>query len=347
MQRVALRAALAASRHDVTNTARFIPQRSMSRGLAVAAAAVAVVGVGASSQQHLAQCKDKKRVGEKVYSPGKAVGEGLKGEIWKAKHPDVTMLDTMEDSPALMLLSHVRSAETTGAAFVSYTDRLLRLLLDAACLALPNDDEAEFDVPGGARAAGQLSTVDGKVYAVTLLQDGEDLQLPLLGPLLPGDKARRGLWGKAVADTFQATGVAFGHIAVKDAMHVDARSVPADIKDAEAVLLLASELAGAEPVLAALEHLQEMGVDVDNVVLVCATISKAACEKASAQAKGLNIVTAAVDPDVGAHGHVVPGIGGLYHRYTESMEEMKHDSPAGKHVATPSQQPRKRILGLF
>lgn len=115
------------------------------------------------------------------------------------------------------------------SAFVSCKSALLASASDLSrCTLAPLPQlrvllsQAEFDVPGGARMQGQLSEVEGPVYAITLLQDGEDLQLPLLGPLLPGDKPRRGLWGKAVADTFQATGVQFGHIAVKDAMHVSA-----------------------------------------------------------------------------------------------------------------------------
>jgi uracil phosphoribosyltransferase len=46
-----------------------------------------------------------------------------------------------------------------------------------------------------------------------------------------------------------------------------------------------------QPVLAALEHLEEAGVESDDIILVCATISKAACERICKASKELRIIT--------------------------------------------------------
>ncbi|CAN0312777.1 unnamed protein product, partial [Phaeothamnion confervicola] len=76
---------------------------------------------------------------DEPFSPGQAIGEGLKGDLWKAKHPNVQILE-LEEGPFMPLLSHVRNVETAGAAFVNFAERAMRLLLEAAFTELPNDD---------------------------------------------------------------------------------------------------------------------------------------------------------------------------------------------------------------
>ena len=36
------------------------------------------------------------------YEPGQAVGVGIKAEMWKTKHPNLTVLETGEDTPVLV-----------------------------------------------------------------------------------------------------------------------------------------------------------------------------------------------------------------------------------------------------
>lgn len=37
-----------------------------------------------------------------AYEPGQAVGVGIKAEMWKTKHPNLTILETGEDTPVLV-----------------------------------------------------------------------------------------------------------------------------------------------------------------------------------------------------------------------------------------------------
>lgn len=36
------------------------------------------------------------------YEPGQAVGVGIKAEMWKTKHPNLTVLETGDDTPVLV-----------------------------------------------------------------------------------------------------------------------------------------------------------------------------------------------------------------------------------------------------
>ncbi|CAM9945897.1 unnamed protein product, partial [Choristocarpus tenellus] len=86
---------------------------------------------------------------DQPFTPGQGVGEGLKGELWKAKRPNVSILEIEEGSPVLGLLSLVRNVETVGSEFVCASNRLLRQLLEVAVMELPNDEEAIFNTPAG------------------------------------------------------------------------------------------------------------------------------------------------------------------------------------------------------
>ena len=67
-------------------------------------AAVVVAGLGMGASVALL---------DDVFQSGQAIGEGLKAEIWKAKHPQSNVLD-MEREVIQLLLTHVRDVECTG-----------------------------------------------------------------------------------------------------------------------------------------------------------------------------------------------------------------------------------------
>jgi uracil phosphoribosyltransferase len=156
-----------------------------------------------------------------------------------------------------MLLSHVRNAGTTGRAFIYYVNRLLHAILDAACLELPNDDGAEFSVPGGSVVQGQLlEDDDDPVCVVSLLQDYENLEVSNGKKL---SSLTKGIWENALSEVFRAEKMIHGHIAVKNASSIYEASFPKDIGDSGTILLLASEIAGGEAVISALKRLEEVG----------------------------------------------------------------------------------------
>lgn len=56
------------------------------------------------------------------YEPGQAVGVGIKAEMWKTKHPNLTILETIEDSPVLVRASSFLLARRVLVVWVYTVD---------------------------------------------------------------------------------------------------------------------------------------------------------------------------------------------------------------------------------
>ncbi len=52
----------------------------------------------------VARCASADGIAEDPYQPGQAVGVGIKAEMWKTKHPNLTILETEEDTPVLVCM---------------------------------------------------------------------------------------------------------------------------------------------------------------------------------------------------------------------------------------------------
>lgn len=48
------------------------------------------------------ECASDDVISDDAYEPGQAVGVGIKAEMWKTKHPNLTILETVEDTPVLV-----------------------------------------------------------------------------------------------------------------------------------------------------------------------------------------------------------------------------------------------------
>lgn len=81
------------------------------------AARLAFYGAGAfaAASTTVAACARLSK--DAVYEPGQAVGEGLRGELWKARHENVDILELQEEGGENIkrLLTIVRSNESKGA----------------------------------------------------------------------------------------------------------------------------------------------------------------------------------------------------------------------------------------
>jgi uracil phosphoribosyltransferase len=255
--------------------------------LVPAAAAAAAVAACASkvsegrrqeASSSLLLCKGSKE----IFEPGQAIGEGLKSEIWKKKHQNVTVLELEEGSPVLPLLSHLRKGDTPPSTYSMYADRLMRALLEVAFMNLPLDEEAIFETGTGSQMqAPQLE--DGVVIGVIMLNSD-------------GGNSKHSVWKTAVRDTFPEA--LQGWISVTNISHLDKCEIPKNLEEAS-ILLLSGEVGEAEPVLAALEALSDAGIEAENVSLVCPVISLEACNALTKEASDMQIIAGAVDPETG------------------------------------------------
>lgn len=50
----------------------------------------------------VARCSSADGIAEDPYEPGQAVGVGIKAEMWKTNHPNLTILETEKDTPVVV-----------------------------------------------------------------------------------------------------------------------------------------------------------------------------------------------------------------------------------------------------
>lgn len=136
-----------------------------TRGLKV----VAAITAGAAMSVPLIVCEEKK--GAKVFKASAALGEGLRKEVWCAKHQNVEVLD-VDNDVVQMLLTTIRDAESNGSEFVNSCDRLFGLMFNEVSCNLEVDDEV-ITTPSGAQFEGPKLDYSTPCLAVTLILDDE------------------------------------------------------------------------------------------------------------------------------------------------------------------------------
>ncbi|CAN0000597.1 unnamed protein product [Ectocarpus sp. 12 AP-2014] len=316
------------------------PPNEGSKGSALAAAAAATLAAASAAAAALnsfgggstsvAGCSSADGVDD-PYEPGQAVGVGIKAEMWKTKHPNLTILETIEDSPVLGLMSVVRNVETDGGAFLSAANRLMRQLLDFADMGFPNDDEAVFATPARVMMAGVLPEDDVNVCAISLYLENEpcgvfDMELDAAFP------------------SFER-----GSLRVRGLTRGSSRELPRDMQGKQ-ILLLAPVVGYAQPVLAALERLEQAGVEDENVTLVSVVISKDALETLTEEVEDMRVVCSAMDGETRGSDHqVVPGVGDFSRRYFEAkaIVEAEAAARAAERSAESSSNGKRRWWRLW
>ncbi|CAM9858976.1 unnamed protein product [Scytosiphon promiscuus] len=297
---------------------------------AAAAAAVAVAAaalhscVGASADA--AECASADGISKDPYEPGQSVGVGIKAEMWKKNHPNLTVLETGEDSPVLGLMSVVRNVETEGTAFYSAANRLLRQLLDFAEMGFPNDEEAVFETPANVMMQGVLPENGVEVCAISLYLENEpcgvfDFELDAAFPFYER-----------------------GCLRVRGLTRGSSKELPRNMKGKQ-VLLLAPVVGYVQPVMAALERLEQAGVEDEDVTLVSVVISKDALEILTEEAEDMRVVCAAMDGETrGAKLEVVPGVGDFSRRYfdAKAIAEAEAAAKSKERSAEPSSGGKRR-----
>ncbi|CAM9907851.1 unnamed protein product [Pylaiella littoralis] len=280
-----------------------VPAAAAAAAVVAAASAAALNScVGGTSTVSECSAAAAADASGEAYEPGHAVGKGIKSEMWKTKHPNLTILETGEDTPVLGLMSVVRNIETEGAHFVSAANRLMRQLLDYAEMGFPNDEEAEFDTPADVRmqARGVLPEGDLNVCAVSLYLENEPC----------------GVFDQELDAAFPS--YERGNLRVRGLTRGSAKELPRNLQGKQ-ILLLAPVVAYAQPVLAALERLEQAGVEDGDVTLVSVVISKDALEMLTEEVEEMKVVCAAMDGETRGSDHmVVPGVGDFSRRYFDA-----------------------------
>jgi len=270
---------------------------SASSGPLVAGFAAAAAGAAAiASDSQSAQAKGKgegKEEDERVYLPCEAVGDGLKGQFWRAKHENVAILE-LDYEPLTVLLTHIRDRDTPSKAYNYFVHRLASLTLELALGMLPSE-EVVVTTPGGHKVQGAKRDDEYSMCAVTLSRtDVSPLAEPLkrLIPDMPVGKARY----DPVSQRASITGLPPGEAGRK------------------MVLLLVAVADKAPRVGAAIDALLRAGVEAENIMVVCLLVSPEVADMCATEYKDVQVVASSIEI-ASADGELVPGVGNFAERY--------------------------------
>eukprot|EP00903_Cladosiphon_okamuranus_P012864 g12016.t1 len=309
--------------HQERGDAESVSATAAVAALVAASAVAALSSCVAGSAATVAECSAVNGIDD-PYEPGQAVGVGIKAEMWKTKHPNLTVLETADDTPVLGLMSVVRNIETDGAAFFYAANRLMRQLLDYAEMGFPNDDEAVFATPARVMMQGILPEDDVNVCAISVYLEHEpcgvfDYELDAAFP------------------SFER-----GSLRVRGLTRGSSRELPRNMQGKQ-VLLLAPVVGYAQPILAALERLEQAGVEDEDVTLLSVVISKDALELLTDEAEDMKVCAAMDGETRGSDHQVVPGVGDFSRRYFEAKAVVEAEAATrAKERAAESSASRKR-----
>ncbi|WP_165191599.1 uracil phosphoribosyltransferase [Caulobacter soli] len=189
----------------------------------------------------------------------------------------------------------VRDRTASRAAFVHYSGRIIRLLLENALGLLPLEPKT-VETPVG-------RTYEGLAFAehicgVSVIRAGESMEGELRA-IIPGVRI-----GKILIQRDKVT----------KAPRFYYQNLPADIADRQ-VLLLDPMLATGGTALAAVELLLQQGVLEENIVFVAFIAAPEGVAALAGRYPKLRIVTSAIEERLNENAYMLPGIGDFGDRY--------------------------------
>ena len=256
-----------------------------------------------------------------AYGTGMAIGEGLKGEIWKGRHANVNILD-MEVEPFEWLLNHVRLAgdEEEAPSFPVYLEAALQMLLAYGIQDLNGDDDDDGNKGkegGEEEDDGPFKTATGTYYEGDLFSK-EERQGTLFVWAVPSSSS-------------PSSSPLFSNVVdrlVPDAMKLEMkvrpdrtvvptnREGPSSLPSSTPTILLVPSIAHPDDVSPLLDQIEALGVEKDNVQVVALVAFMGAITNLSADYEDIGFTIGAVDPAVDVDERVVvPGIGDIFKRY--------------------------------
>mmetsp|Transcript_14942 Transcript_14942/g.47637 ORF Transcript_14942/g.47637 Transcript_14942/m.47637 type:complete len:289 (+) Transcript_14942:10-876(+) len=258
----------------------------------------AVTGTGAlvAATATVAACARLSK--DTVYEPGQAVGEGLRGELWKARHENVDVLELQEEGGENIkrLLTIVRSKESKGQVFRFGIQRMIRTLVDSAFSTLPIE-EVEVETPDGYKYQGLDLSPEVKLCGIAM------------------SVARNKYLDKEFAQCLDGAPTATVSVEVGGRRaKVAFQGLPEDVADRH-VFVLDANLRSGRRCVATIDHLIRRGVDPEKITVLAVVASRDAIEAICNHSSDVKVVVGAMDMGVDSDGCVVPGMGSLEDRY--------------------------------
>ncbi|CAM38447.2 putative uracil phosphoribosyltransferase [Leishmania braziliensis MHOM/BR/75/M2904] len=216
-------------------------------------------------------------------------------------------LHLLPQTPQLhFLFTVIRNVETPRTDFVFYSERIMRLILEAALCMIP---VKPFNVitPTGAVYKG-VRPDDRGIIGVSIMRAGESMER-VLREMCRGVRIGKILVQRDEASAEKVPDARFSYT-----------KVPKDVASRR-VLLLDPMCATGGSVIKATEILiNEYGVDEENIIFLNVISAPAGLRKYLGQFPKVQIVTAAIDDDLDENMHILPGLGDFGDRYFGTIE---------------------------
>ncbi|CAJ1014843.1 putative Uracil phosphoribosyltransferase [Leishmania shawi] len=217
-------------------------------------------------------------------------------------------LHLLPQTPQLhFLFTVIRNVETPRTDFVFYSERIMRLILEAALCMIP---VKPFNVitPTGAVYKG-VRPDDRGIIGVSIMRAGESMER-VLREMCRGVRIGKILVQRDEASAEKVPDARFSYT-----------KVPKDVASRR-VLLLDPMCATGGSVIKATEILiNEYGVDEENIIFLNAISAPAGLRKYLGRFPKVQIVTAAIDDDLDENMHILPGLGDFGDRYFGTIED--------------------------
>ncbi|KKK14584.1 hypothetical protein P175DRAFT_0503803 [Aspergillus ochraceoroseus IBT 24754] len=210
---------------------------------------------------------------------------------------EISRISVLEqDIPLLSLMTIIRDTNTPDRQFCSAVEKVARRLITLALKYVPHE---KYTIQTPTNTPYQGVRFTKAVCGVSILRAGASME-HVLRETWMGSLS----FGKLLIQRDEETSLASIYYSKLP------RSIVNDV-----VLLLEPMLATGGSVIKAVETLIENGVAEESIVLVNVLSSKKGIDVVSTRFPSLNIVTAAIDPDLTPQNYISPGLGDFGDRF--------------------------------
>ncbi|KAL0591372.1 hypothetical protein ABG067_001403 [Albugo candida] len=245
----------------------------------------------------------------RIYSSGEILGRGVRLEFWKAKHPNIVILD-LDHEIVRLGMTRVRKAECEGENFIHDANAIMRTVVNFALAELPKNDDIVVTTSEGHQCKG--SELACLIYGVSMATSPviqSELQ-QVLRDVLPSDSVL------SCVQIEQGRNGCYKFLA---------STSPDTIEDHE-ILVLIPEISDVECVIGFIHYLAQHGVEKDKITVATLVIHREAADKFCQVCKETRLVTASFDAAKGSDGYIVPGIGNFEERYASLVSDTSCDN---------------------
>ena len=219
--------------------------------------------------------------------------------LCQASQPPPRQVHVLQHPGTDLLLSQLRDRNSSQAVFMSYANRLLRLLLEETFALEPMLESTRLSPTGTEYTHKELVHSD-QYCVVVILRSGVSM-LSEVTALMPHIKV-----GMVLIQRNEAS-------PEKEPVYYYSK-MPGDISDRR-VLLVDPMLASGGSAKTAITALQKKGVALENIVFVCLIACPEGIEALLKEYPGLKIVTGVIDAGMNSQKYIVPGLGDFGDRY--------------------------------